>query len=172
MGLKVTSFSINLPFGIGGVSVARTETQIRAAWALYVEFATRVATQPLEEGYGSAREALNSLHSLFEVTRTVLKSEGPSIAEGPDSVGPLAIRILNEGLRPFLGRWHTRLSAFETAQKISFQTQSPGSESIINESEWSDRADFFDALESLRLSLLSYVEALGMLAGLSESGGD
>ncbi len=31
MGFKVSSFNITLPFGIGGVSVTRTEAQMKAA---------------------------------------------------------------------------------------------------------------------------------------------
>jgi len=37
MALKISNISLNLPFGIGGVTIARNEAQREAAWALYVE---------------------------------------------------------------------------------------------------------------------------------------
>jgi hypothetical protein len=81
-----------------------SDVEARAAWELYVEFSTRVS------GYagaaGSAREALDSLYALFATTRDVLRKAGPDAGRGPKSVGALAIRVLNEGLRPFVVRWH------------------------------------------------------------------
>lgn len=169
MGFKITDFAINLPFGIGGVSIKRTEAQVHAAWALYVEFSTRIATQPLEPGQGSAREALSSLHALFEVTRTTLKEQGPGVAEGPSSVGPLAIDILNRGVRPFLVQWHTNLGGFEDQEKLAQQERGPGVEAVIDEAKWPDQAAFYADLEQFRIRMLDYVDGLGKLAGLGES---
>ena len=107
MRATLKSVTIKLPFGIGGATIEIDQHQQRAAWALYVEMATRVTAEELEPGTGSAREALKSLYSLFETTRTVLREAGPGAANGPDSVGPLAVRILNQGLRPFTPHWHT-----------------------------------------------------------------
>jgi hypothetical protein len=149
--------------------VVRTEVQLRAAWSLYVEYATRISTQPLEPGHGSIREALGSLHALFDVTRTLLKDLGPGVAEGPDSVGPLAIRILNNGVRPFLVEWHTKLSAFETEEALRQQENlGRGATPVIDEATWRDAGAFYDALESFRSSMLVYVGALETLAGLKE----
>ena len=73
MPAKLKSLNINLPFGLGGATIEINENQQHAAWALYVEMATRVAGEELKPGMGSAREALNSLYSLFETTRAVLR---------------------------------------------------------------------------------------------------
>src|SRR5215211_7452551 len=99
MALKLRSISLNLPFGLGGVDIEVSEAEVHAAWELYVEFSTRVAARPLAPGAGSVREALDSLYSLFAATREVLRAAGPEVGEGRDAVGPLAIRVLNEGLR-------------------------------------------------------------------------
>jgi hypothetical protein len=82
MALKLRSVSLNLPFGLGGVEVDVSEGEARAAWHLYVEFATRVTGHPLAAGAGSVKEALDSLHSLFVTTRPVLREAGPEVAEG------------------------------------------------------------------------------------------
>lgn len=167
MGFKITEFSFNLPWGLGGVTVLRTQAQQKAAWALYVELATRTSSQPLDPQYASAREALSSLYKLFDVVRDVLKEQGPSVAEGPHSVGPLAIHLLNQGIRPFISKWHAKLSTFEVEQRLA-QQGSGASESYVDESKWGARNDFFEELETRRQGLLQYVDVFAQLAGIRD----
>lgn len=70
----------------------------------------------MEVDQGLVREALNSLYSLFGTTRGVLKAAGPDVGASRDSVGGIAlaqpaagIAVLNNGLRPFLAKWHPLL---------------------------------------------------------------
>ena len=164
---KVKTLSLNLPFGIGGISMQRTEAQARAAWALYVELATRISTQPLH-GEGSVREALTSLHSLFNTTRAVLREHGPDAADGPWSVGPIAITMLNEGVRPFLTRWHSRFSRFEHQERVRTTRElGPYAEPLIDEYAWPDRSIFFTELERFRVDMNRFLNALELLAGIS-----
>lgn len=168
MPLKLTNISLSLPFGIGGVTIQNSEAQRNAAWSLYVEYATRVTTQSLAPGQGSIRESLTSLYNLFAITRDVLKAAGPRVAEGPDSLGPLAIRVLNEGVRPFLVDWHSRLGAYEDEQRIAQRDQlAPGADPVIDEEAWDQAAEFREALEELRHGLTGYVDALAALAGIT-----
>lgn len=167
MAFEIKSLSLNLPFGIGGVTVEVDEAQQQAAWSLYVEMATRIAGVELEPGMGSAREALKSLHSLFDTTRSVLRQTGAGVAKGPESVGPLAIEILNKGLRPFLVDWHTRLSAFESGQAGEQRERFGGKAAIvIDESKWPEREAFYRALEENRREMLVYIDALAAIAGV------
>lgn len=169
MKAKLSEFSFNLPFGIGGITVKLSEEEKQAAWDLYVEFSTRVATQGLEPGRGSAREALNSVYKLFEITRETLKKAGPVVAHGPDSLGPLAIRILNEkeGLRHFLLQWHSELSGFEDQEKLRQRDAlTPGIEPIIDEALWEKRDAFYENLKELSSDLTEYVEALAEMSGI------
>jgi hypothetical protein len=169
MPFRIESLSFSLPFGVGEITVQRTEAQMRAAWALYVELATRVSTQPLPAGQGSCREALDSLYSLFEATRTTLKEAGPYAVEGAQSVGPLAIRVLNEGIRPFLAKWHDRLGAFEDEQILEHYREYGGdSEPVIDEGAWPDRTAFDAELAALRKGIAQYVDALGEIAGVKD----
>lgn len=148
MALQLRSLSLNLPFGLGGVTVDVSEAEARAAWELYVEFSTRVAAHPLTPGAGSVREALDSLYSLFETTREVLRAAGPEVGETPESLGPLAILVLNEGLRPFLVRWHTEVEAGDGTLGAA------------------RRAEFDRELEDTREGLRQYVESLAAIAGV------
>lgn len=165
MAFKVDSLSFNLPFGLGGVSIKRSEPQRRAAWALYVQLATRVATQKLDR-QASAREALTSLYNLFTSVRETLMTVGPDAVEGPDSVGPLAIRLLNEGLRPFLAEWHNRLSAFEDQEAIRLaQELGPQFKGQPDESRWAEREKFLEAFETLQAELRTFAHAFGAVCG-------
>ncbi|GJL76791.1 MAG TPA: hypothetical protein DEF07_07340 [Nitrosomonas sp.] len=173
MGLKVQSFNVSLPFGLGGANIVVTEAQQKVAWALYVELATRVASVKLEPGTGSAREALNSIHSLFETTRSVLRDEGHGAAHGPKSVGPIAIDILNQGLRPFLVKWHSKLSSFENQQAEEQRKQYGGCTTVIvDESRWPERNAFYQDLEENRQGMLQYIQVLAHIAGVDSDNND
>ena len=51
------------------------EDERKAAWELYVELITRVATVPLE--HGLLREALTSLYTVFASSREILRRIRP-----------------------------------------------------------------------------------------------
>src|SRR2546426_12585880 len=100
--VKASKLKVGLPFNLGELEFEPNETQQRAAWSLYVELMTRIAVQPLGADEGLLRESLASLYKIFEVTRQILKEAGPEVAQGPHAFGPVAIAVLNKGLRPFL----------------------------------------------------------------------
>ena len=131
-----------------------SEAEVRAAWQLYVEFSTRITAHPLEPAAGSVREALDSLYSLFGTTRQVLREAGPEVADGPQALGPLAIRILNEGIRPFVVSWHTELRKIEAG----------GADELAPER----RQEFDRQLAELRGQLQQYVDALARIAGIRD----
>ena len=62
-----------------------------AAWEMYVELLTRIATQPLPDNSGMESSALESVYSLFVITRGILRKYGK------DSIGfaKIAIIVLN-----------------------------------------------------------------------------
>ena len=105
---KQFTVSLNLPFGLGGLEQTwePDDDERRAAWELYVELATRIATVPLDRDKGLAREALTSLYTLFDSTRAILRRYGPGIAQpkidGGASFGTLAVTVLNSAIRPLL----------------------------------------------------------------------
>jgi hypothetical protein len=158
--LSVTSVKLKLPW-VGEVEVAPDDTERRAAWSLYVELVTRVAVQALGPDHGLLREALASLYSLFGSTREVLKEAGPRVGAGRDSVGGIAIRVLNDGLRPVLAYWHPRLAAHEA-------TRAAGAGAAEHEARWAEAGELRAALERLRGELAEYAHALGVLAGVEE----
>jgi hypothetical protein len=127
--------SVGLPFDLGQIEFEPDESQQKAAWELYVEVTTRIAIQPLGSDEGLMREALSSLYSIFGATREILRQAGPSVAQGPNSFGPMAIEVLNKGLRPFLAKWHPLLLSYE-------QKCAPDVSARDHERSWGQASEF------------------------------
>lgn len=173
------NFSINLPWGLGGVSVDLSEAAEHAAWSLYVELNTRVATKPLEKGEGSVREALTSLYNLFGITRQIIKDAGVDVArarKGKQSLGSIAMSVLNDALRSKLVAWHTSLSAHEAEtwkQLIERGKSVPNNAelatALVDEVKWSEYDAFYKELKELQTELRRYTLIMGALAGVTQS---
>ncbi len=73
-----------------------------AAWELYVEMLTRIVTQPLPSEDGDEKTALDSVHSLFQTTREILRLHGRKAIH----CSKVAIPVLNQVVRPFTAKWH------------------------------------------------------------------
>lgn len=139
----MTGLKLNL-----GFLETEWEPQIKdseAAWEMYVELLTRIATQPLPDDSGVETTALESVYSLFGITRDILRKYGK------DSIGfaKIAIIILNQVLRPFTARWH-KLSmegAFKDTHQVSI---------------------FRSELLDLQVKLQNYMGMLAEIAGVEE----
>ena len=96
---------------------------------------------------------------MFGTTREILRRAGPSVARRQESVGFVAIDVLNKGLRPFLAKWHPLLLSHE--QKRSVDTE-------IREQErrWELQEQLRMELSDIQLEMAKYVEGLAVIAGL------
>jgi hypothetical protein len=140
------------------------ELERTAAWEMYVELITRVALNPRGPQEGAVRDALDSLYSLFGTTREILRRHGPAVARlkggSQLSFGHLALAILG-ALRPFLGRWHAQLRAYEALCP-------PGVSSVVYEQNWPPRGAFEVELAQLQLALKGYAALLAEAAGVPQ----
>ncbi len=118
--------------------------------------------EPLNSNEGLLREALNSLYSLFGTTRDILKEAGPDVGASYQSVGGIAIAVLNRGLRPFLTKWHPRLQVWEAKRP-------PDVSPLEYEKQWSQEPQLRQELEKLRGYLYQYALALADIAGIETS---
>ena len=99
------------------------------------------------------------MYNLFDITRQVLKEAGPDVGASRDSVGGIAIAVLNNGLRPFLAKWHPLLQTWEGQRPPH---QSPRE----HEQNWSEESKLREELEKLRSDLEQYANALAEIVGL------
>ena len=116
-----------------------------AAWEMYVELLTRIATQRLPDDAGMESSALESVYSLFGITRGILREHGR------DSIGfaKIAIIILNQVVRPFTARWH----------KLSEEGAFADKEQCLL---------FREELNLLQVSLNNYMGMLAEIADIEE----
>lgn len=134
--------------------------QTQAGWRIYVEISTRIATQSLAPGSGLVREAMSSLYALFTHVRRELKGAGgptpPSSRAGP-TVEELALRILNQDIRPFLAKWHPALREWEKTNPEKPET------------EWPEEQTCRAALEAMRDKVSQDCAELGRLIGVKQA---
>jgi hypothetical protein len=154
---KLERVTVNIPFGIGSIDFIPDQIQQKAAWSLYIELVTRIAIQPLKEDEGLLSETLSSLYSLFPTTRQILRDAGPNAGVTNESVGGIAIAVINRGLRPFLARWHLRLMGWETERDSNTNP-------VEHEKKWPEEKIMRNEIEKLRIELNSYAEALRKIA--------
>lgn len=109
----MTNLKINLQFL--EMEWSPQEADKNAAWELYIEMLTRIATQYLEPAHGDEATALESIHRLFDLTRNIIKSHGRECIE----FTKIAIVVLNQVIRPFTAKWHREMLAgcFEDEEK-------------------------------------------------------
>lgn len=161
--IKATKLEIGLPFDLGKITLVPDDAQKIAAWELYVELTTRISVQELKDDEGLVREALSSLYSLFNITRGILRKAGPGVAKnGSNSLGAVAIAVLNVGMRPFLSKWHPILQSYE-AQRTE------GVSPREHEDAWNQIGDIRQELKTLRGELAVYALALEQIAGVELS---
>ena len=98
------SVSIGLPFGLGSRTYDTTPVDRIVAWKLYIQLTTSKAALPFED-HDLIVEVYDSLFELFGITRELLVNLSPSEFQRDEGVGPLMLRVLNDGLRPHLTRW-------------------------------------------------------------------
>lgn len=116
-----------------------------AAWELYVEMLTRVVTQPLPVETGDEETALDSVYSLFPITREVLRRRGRRAI----NFTKIAVPVLNQIVRPFTAKWHGKRLAGDLADEDV-------------------RHEFRDELATLQEDLRNYNRMLAGIAGVED----
>jgi len=116
-----------------------------AAWELYIELLTRITTQRLLPEDGDEKAALDSVYSLFNLTRSIIKSYGRDCIE----FSKIAVVVLNQVIRPFTAKWH----------RLSLNSGFTDKE-LCNQ--------FRSELADLQGQLRKYTKMLGDMAGVEE----
>ncbi len=163
---KFTSFkvSLKLPY-LGGIegNWEPDDSELKAAWEMYIELVTRAATAKVEPEEGLLRETLNSMYSLFDTTRNILRKYGPGIAQpkndGQLSFGYLAVAVLNTVLRPLLSKWHPLLKDYEDLKPSNISSRA-------YERAWEHHDTLRKEIDNARFTLIDYANLLAQVAGV------
>lgn len=163
--------SIDVKLNLHFIEISGTwkpnDAERKAAWELYVEIVTRVAAVPLNLNNGLLREALTSLHTLFQTTRTILRHYGPAVAEprpdGQYNFGFLAVALLNFGIRPLLTQWHPALEDWEAGRPVNRSR-------VEHERLWEKEPILRDELTTTGKLLTSYATTLAEACGIPDLG--
>jgi hypothetical protein len=102
--IELQGLKINAAFASATITFKNSDKA--AAWEIYIDLVTRIATQPLKADEGVDKAALDSLHDFFKATRETIKRHGPSSY----NAARISVVVLNGVLRPFLAKWHLRTS--------------------------------------------------------------
>lgn len=140
---QLTKLKIKTPFAEAEIDFSNKDSE--AAWELYVELITRIATQRLLPETGDEKTALESIHKLFEITREILKNKGRKCI----NFTKIAVIVLNQIIRPFTAKWH----------KISIDD---GFKNTVKCEE------FRNELTALQTDLRSYTRLLATLAQVED----
>lgn len=139
----MTSLKVTAPFLEMEWSPA--EADKHASWELYIELLTRITTQPLPSKHGDEKTALDSVYSIFGLTRAIIKGHGRDCIE----FTKIAIIVLNQIIRPFTAEWH------RASLEGAFESDT-------------ERARFRSELASLQGTLRIYSKMLADMAGVED----
>lgn len=162
--MPLSKVTVKLPFfDIASAEWTPNTKERDAAWALYVEFSTRITSVKRELGpdkdFGSARLAMDSLYALLNATREVLREAGPTIAKGRTSLGPITIHVLNRSIRRILDDFHTKLEAHDSDRDLS-------EDRVKHERKWPLYERFWERMIEMQNGLQEYTKALETIAGV------
>lgn len=161
--------TVDVSLGLPGASLSGSwqpdDAERTASWELLVELSTRVTAVDLADEDGTSREALSSLFGLFDTTRDIMRRHGPGVARssgtGNLSFGIIAVRVLNDVLRPVLSEWHPRLEAYEAQCP-------PGTPAITWEQQWEHDEALRAELRRVRPVVRQYLLVLAEAADVDE----
>ena len=146
-GEKLNQLGLRLRFNLGILSAEWSPQQgdRLAAWKMYIELLTRITTQAMPNEVGNEKAALESIYSIFDSTRSVLKEQGPNCIE----FSKIGIGVLNQVVRPFTTKWHNKglAGVFECETECK---------------------NFSTELAKLQADLRKYIGALADLAGVED----
>jgi len=155
--LELDKVKVTLPFIGVDTEWAPDHTERVAAWKIYIELITRISREPLPNDEGLVRESLSSLYSLFQAMRLIMRDDGPGVGLREKTVGYIALRVMNDHLRPLLATWHPRLEEWEAKIPKECGKQA-------HEKQWAEEPALRAALEALRQKLAAFTQELQKIA--------
>lgn len=161
---------VKLKYSYGGAEIQydiiRNYTNVEIAHRIYIELITRKAAIPIDEDHDVIVEVYNSWYTLFELTRSELKSiSGRLLIENNTSnqLVVLLTDILNKGLRPHLTEYQAAFRKWY-AEELEKKTSRGNSPQQIQK-KYKDYKKLIISMKDVNLLLLKYQEQLSKIIG-------
>jgi len=116
--VNTNEVQITTPFGAHfTLNVAQNDRE--AAWRIYTQLSTRVASVDFNEEYDSLTRSHNSLHKVFEIVRGEIAAIPVKRIKNDksDATVKFYLDILNQGIRPYLSKWSIPLETWVENEK-------------------------------------------------------
>ena len=123
--VNTNELQITTPIGAQlTLNVAQNDRE--AAWKIYTHITTRIATVEFNEEYDSLTISHNSLHKVFDLIRSEISTIPIKRVRNDksDTMVKFYVSILNDGIRPYLSKWHIPLRTWIENEKIKDPSKS------------------------------------------------
>lgn len=116
--IKYNDVNISLPSSIK-LEFRAGEDDRKLAWEIFVQIRTRIAGSEFKVGEDSFIDTNKSLHDLFNCIREKIeKLPLKTIRKDNDgNTVEFYLSILNDGIRPFLTKWHVPVTHFHSLEE-------------------------------------------------------
>jgi len=118
--VRYSTSDVNLN-AIGGLSfsIKANKTDRETAWRIYTQLKTRVASVKFNPSYDSVVLVNKSLYEAFKLIREEVSNIPLNRVrtKKDDAIVDFYMNILNEGIRPYLSKWHLPISSWVESNK-------------------------------------------------------
>jgi hypothetical protein len=115
---KIEIEKAELGLGGGTITIKPNNKDRQVAYSIWVELSTRKIGLPIDLEDDVIIEIYNSWYEFFKITRELIKDVPATQikSNSTQAIVNLSIEILNEGIRPHLGKWQARFRHWYEAQ--------------------------------------------------------
>lgn len=124
---KVVELEISIGT-IGKIKLQPRIEDIQIAHKIWTQLITRKVAIKIDPSKDVIIEVYNSWYALFSQTRELISNIPANLIKSQESTRSLieiATKVLNEGLRPHLTKWHSEFRNWHDVHKNQLQTKTP-----------------------------------------------
>ncbi|MEI6847614.1 MAG: hypothetical protein WCK32_06210 [Chlorobiaceae bacterium] len=159
-----TTFEINeaeIGIGSGKIKFRPNREDLQIAYQLWVELKTRKLGIKVDENNDVIHEVYNSWYEFFGITRQLVKSI-PAIkvrsSEDTRALVVLAMKVLNQGLRPHLTTWQAKYRRwYDQESQNDANKQLPPQ---VIQKNYKEYSSLIAEMQRVNLMLVKYAELL------------
>ena len=156
--LYISTSDVNVSAGGLSFSLKAGKTDKEVAWKIYTQIKTRITAVSFNEQYDSLQISNKSLHEVFLFIREEISKIPLARVRSSrnDQMVDFYLSILNNGIRPYLSKWHSPISDWVEKE----QKKSPDKSLIEIEKAFPERKEALIDLNDMNLRMNTISEEL------------